>query len=169
MPTPNATCPALGTMKPNGTSAVSSSSPVQADQSRVVSDRSSVPMRRVTMMVTAQHAADASGNRAAACNAPPPGRMTISTPSSPASTAAQRRMPTTSPRNGIDNAVMKAGEINEIAAASASGNRPSPAMKNAADPTSVTPRSTCNPGRRDRNAGRPLRAASTAAKAANVI
>ena len=127
-------------------------------------------MRRVTIMVTAQHAADASGNSAAACNAPLPGRMTISTPISPTSTAAQRRTPTTSPRNGMDSAVMNAGEMNEIAAASASGSRPSPAMKNAADPTSVTPAQHLQAGPlRDRNAGRPLRAASTAAKAANVM
>ena len=60
-------------------------------------------MRRVMTMVAAQQSADASGNSAADWIAPLPGRMTISTPRNPTSTAAQSRMPTFSPRKTIDS------------------------------------------------------------------
>src|SRR3979409_1286043 len=73
----------------------------------------------------------------------------ISTPISPAIVASQRRTPTFSPRNAIDNAVTNSGAMKPVAEASAIGRNRSPEMKNNEDDNSATPRMTCSPGRSD--------------------
>src|SRR5436305_549691 len=73
----------------------------------------------------------------------------ISTPISPAIVASQRRTPTFSARNAIDNAVTNSGAMNPVAEASAIGRKRSPEMKNSEDDNSATPRITCRPGRSD--------------------
>src|ERR1700712_152297 len=73
----------------------------------------------------------------------------ISTPTSPAIVASQRRTPTFSPRNAIDNAVTNNGAMKPVAEASAIGRNRSPEMKNNEDDNSATPRMTCRPGRSD--------------------
>src|SRR5712671_1424125 len=73
----------------------------------------------------------------------------ISTPISPAIVASQRRTPTFSLRNAIDNAVTNSGAIKPVAEASAIGRNRSPEMKNKEDDNSATPRMTCRPGRSD--------------------
>src|ERR1700754_3773641 len=73
----------------------------------------------------------------------------ISTPISPAIVASQRRTPTFSPRNAIDNAVTTSGAMKPVAETSAIGRNRSPEMKNSEDDNSATPRMTCRPGRSD--------------------
>src|SRR3954470_8127062 len=73
----------------------------------------------------------------------------ISTQISPAMAASQRRTPTFSPRNAIDNAVTNSGAMKPVAEASAIGRNRSPEMKNNEDDNSATPRMTCKPGRSD--------------------
>src|SRR3954466_12727078 len=76
----------------------------------------------------------------------------ISTPINPAIVASQRRTPTFSPRNAIDNAVTNSGAIKPVAEASAIGRNRSPEMKNNEDDNSAMPRMTCKPGRSERRA-----------------
>src|SRR5437764_2518603 len=76
----------------------------------------------------------------------------ITTPIKPTAVAIQRRNPTLSPRNTIDNAVTNSGETKPVADASAMGRNRRPEMKNNEEPSSATPRITCKPGRRDCNA-----------------
>src|SRR3954469_8535261 len=73
----------------------------------------------------------------------------IRTPISPAIVASQRRTPTFSPRNAIDNAVTNSGAMKPVAEASAIGRNRSPEMKKSEDDNSATPRITCRPGRSD--------------------
>ena len=72
--------------------------------------------------------------------------MTISTPTNPTATAVQRRMPTTSPNIGTDNAVISSGETNPTEAASASGMWRSASIKHSAEATSPRPRQIWAPG-----------------------
>src|SRR3954471_20147550 len=53
----------------------------------------------------------------------------ISTPTRPAIVASQRRTPTFSPRNAIDNAVTNSGAMKPVAEASAIGRNRSPETK----------------------------------------
>src|ERR1700726_1355126 len=87
----------------------------------------------------------------------------ISTPISPTAVASQRRTPTLSPRNTIDNAVTNSGETKLVADASAMGRNRRPEMKNSEDPNNATPRITCKPGRavRKANSGEPGNIAGT--------
>ena len=87
----------------------------------------------------------------------------MSTPISPAAVASQRRTPTLSPRNTIDNAVTNSGETKPVADASAIGRNRRPEMKNSEDPNNAMPRITCKPGRavRKANNGEPGSIAGT--------
>jgi len=107
---PSARSPGRGHTATAGSIALSTASPTTADHSNVVVARSTPEILRVTTLAIAQHSAHATANRPAGWNAAVPGRTTTSTPSSPTTTAAQRRSPTTSPRTGIDRMVMRAGE-----------------------------------------------------------
>ncbi len=68
--------------------------------------------------------------------------------------AIQRRTPTRSPRNTIDSTVTKIGDTKLVVVASAIGRKRSALMKISDEPTSVSPRSTCRPGRTVRSASR---------------
>ena len=81
-----------------------------------------------------------------------PGRATITTPSIPAAVAAQRRTPTTSPRIGIDSTVISNGEMKLIVLACAICMLLTPNTNKTADPTTHSPRTTCNVGLRGHSA-----------------
>src|SRR5882724_52350 len=74
------------------------------------------------------------------------------TPIRPTPVAIQRRRPTFSLRNTIDNAVTSSGATKPVADASAIGRNRKPEMKNSDEANSATPRISCRPGRSDRNA-----------------
>src|SRR3954465_8818610 len=74
------------------------------------------------------------------------------TPIRPTPVAIQRRRPTFSLRNTIDNAVTNSGATKPVADASAIGRNRKPEMKNSDDDNNATPRSSCKPGRSVRKA-----------------
>src|SRR5215212_355918 len=94
----------------------------------------------------AQLAAAQRGRSAAAPNVLVPGRMMISTPTRPTAEATQRRQPTTSPRSGIDKAVIRIGDTKLMAVASATGSSCKLAVNRSVDPTVARPRRSCSPG-----------------------
>src|SRR6266478_3888656 len=69
------------------------------------------------------------------------------TPIRPTPVAIQRRRPTFSLRNTIDNAVTSSGATKPVAEASAIGRNRRPEMKNSDDANTVRPRSNCRPSR----------------------
>src|SRR5215218_627719 len=108
----------------------------------------SVPLIiRVMISVQAQASAETSGKNAAGWNAPVPGRRMMKTPIRPTPVAIQRRRPTFSLRNTIDNAVTSSGATKPVAEASAIGRYRKPEMKNSDEASTVTPRINCRPGR----------------------
>ena len=69
---------------------------------------------RVRIWYSAKPSAVSSGSSSAQCGMPRPGRITISTPAKPATTALQRRQPTRSPSSGIENTVTSSGAMKVI-------------------------------------------------------
>ncbi len=87
-----------------------------------------------------------SGNKIAGVNKAPPGRTTISTPTSPHTTASHWPLLTFSP-NRADAMVTKSGEVNITAVASARGMYLRPVKNSNVIPTRLRPRASCMPGR----------------------
>ena len=77
--------------------------------------------------------------------------MMTSTPSMPAPTAAQRRMPTTSPSNGMESTVTTRGATKPMEAASASGKVVMQSTNNSEEAVTHSPRTICVPGNNARN------------------
>jgi hypothetical protein len=143
---------------PSGAIAIS---PAAVDQIRMVSGFSVPRICRVMIRPPAQHSDDTSGISMAGWNTSVPGRRISITPMNPAPTAAQRRIPTFSPRNGIDSAVTYSGETKPIAVAVSSGRWVMACTNRVAEPISSTPRTTWATGRPVCQ-GRPRQCRSTA-------
>ena len=116
---------------------------------------------RVSSWYAAKHTAVNIGRIAAGVNTSPPGRMMISTPTRPATIAAQTLRRTRSRSSHTDRPASTSGDRNVIAEASASGMYVSAEKKNIDDTTSTTPRITCSPGRRLRTRSYFIRGPST--------
>ena len=92
-----------------------------------------------------------SGSTAAQWTMPRPGRITITTPAQPSSTAAQRCGPTRSFSTGQDSAVRKSGAAKLMTVASASARYCKLTNSMESEPTRQPALSNCSPGLRARS------------------